>query len=141
MQDIFRTILRFENKDNNELSQDVRESIRSAYEYTQRSVHKDVYYLGWIPFYNEEKKVYNTPYYFVFLEKISDNYVYLEFIFQNYLWFDIYKKVHVNNLLFASDLETFAVVSNYKLNTDKLNMGKFKKFGLAIKYDTDVYYS
>ena len=141
MLDILREILRFENKDRNDLTKEVRELTRSAYDFVQRNSYKDIYYLGWTPFYNENKKVYNTPYYFVFLDKVPVRIVYMDYVFQNPLWFDIYKKAHINNVLFFSDLEVFAHVGNYTLNTDRLKLSDFRKFELAFKHDTEVFYS
>lgn len=140
MQTILKQIILLQNKDKNDLTKEVREITRSAYHYLQRNTYKDIYYLGWIPFYNEDKKVYNTPYYFIFLDKVPIQTIYIDYIFQSSLWFDIYKKAHVNNFLFFDDLITFANVKNYTLNADKLNLNRFHKFKLAAKYDMDVFY-
>lgn len=139
MQHILKEILRYRTGATDDLTKEVRETTRLAYEYLQRNTHKNIYYLGWIPFYNDNKKIYSTPYYFIFLEKINTSTIYLDFVFQNSLWFDIYNNVHVNNFIFYSDLYKFSDVGNYTLNIDKINLQRFVKFKVSFKYDELFY--
>ena len=139
MSDICRTMLRLNNRVKSDQTKEAKEAMRKAYEHLQRTSHRKMQYLGWSPFYSETNAMYKTPFYFVFFEEIGEEYLYLEQLFQNPVWFEIGPDTHINIKEFMSDIEKLADVYNMTLNTDKLAFIQSGKFKLALTMDDWFY--